>query len=91
MAELVKNVPGATPATIEMINEVVRGVSIKQIRPQKALDEESGGEAVCIDLQGGDKLIFIAVPAPPLQLDGPTARIQPLLITRMKSKLVIPG
>jgi hypothetical protein len=81
--------PGAQPATIEKINEIIRGATIKQIRPSKARDPQHGGECLMIELQGGDRLILIAVPQSPLALDpdAPTALIQPLLVAQRRSTL----
>ena len=89
MADL-NNLPGGgRPATIDQINEILRGAVIKQIRREKAIDVDHGGECVQIQLVGGDSLIFIASPNPAgVQILGdPTAFIQPLLVTRSKTKL----
>ena len=88
MAEALNNLPGSTPATIEEINEILRGATIKQISPLKAIDPDHGGECLRIELVGGDHLILVAVPNPMrLVLGEPTAKIQPILAHRRNSKL----
>ena len=92
MADLISNLPhGARPMTISQINEIVRGATIKQIRGETAIDPETGGEALMIELQGGDKLILIAVPTPHAVVDpsGLQARIQPLLLHRRHTRLAV--
>lgn len=84
------NLPGGgKSATIDQINEIIRGATIKGIRREKAIDPDHGGECVQIQLVGGDSIILIASPNPSgLQILGePTAFIQPLLVTRSKTKL----
>lgn len=85
----IRNLPaGASAAmTMEQINEIVRGATIKQIRPRKAIDSDHGGECLAIELQGGDVLILIAVPGSHLAINGPTARIQPLLALKRGTRL----
>jgi hypothetical protein len=93
MAELIgtngQGLPGAKPATIEQINEIIRGATIVQIRPTKARDPHHGGECLMLELNGGDRLIFIAVPQSSLAIDpeAPTAFLQPLLVASVRSKL----
>jgi len=87
MADLQRGLPGATPTRLEEINEIVRGATIRQITPDKKIDPDQGGECVRIELIGGDALILIAVPGNPLAVGEPTARIQPLLVTRRGSRL----
>lgn len=80
------NLHGSRPATMDQINEIVRGATIKSLS-RKMIDPDHGGECIAVELNGGDALVFIAVPAPALQIEGPTATIQPLLVTPRKSKL----
>ena len=88
MADALTNLPGSTAATIEQINEILRGATIKQISPLKAIDPDHGGECLRIELVGGDHLIFVAVPNPArLLLDEPTVKIQPILVHRHTSRL----
>ena len=88
MADALTNLPGSTAATIEQINEILRGATIKQISPLKAIDPDHGGECVRIELVGGDHLILVAVPNPArLLLDEPTVKIQPILVHRRISGL----
>ena len=80
-------IPGAQGATLEQIGEVVAGSTIRAIRNEKALSP-GGGECVMLELNNGDKLVFVAErTASVLALDEPTARILPLLITRRGSRL----
>lgn len=85
-----RNLPGAQGATLAQINEIVRGATIKCIREDTALTP-TGGEAVCLELNNGDKLFFLAeATSPPLILnpeDPRTAHIQPLLQARRGSRL----
>ena len=88
MADFQRDLPNSTPATIEEINEILRGATIKQISPEKAIDPRHGGECVRIELVGGDHLILVAVPNPMrLALGEPTAKIQPILAHRRNSSL----
>ena len=81
--------PGAQAATIQQINEIIRGATIKHIDVEKAQDPHHGGEVVRIILNGGDQLWFIARPGDPLDIrpDAPTAKIQPFLIATKRSQL----
>ena len=83
--------PGAIPATLDFINEIVRGATIKAVRTQTAQDGEHGGECVMIELNGGDRIIFVARRVGDLEIDpdGFTARLQPLLVTKRGSRLKI--
>jgi len=62
VADFHRNLYGATPATTEQINEIVRGATIREIRQPKFIDPDSGGEGVWLELVGFDSLIFIATP-----------------------------
>lgn len=89
MADL-NNLPGGGKrATIDQINEIIRGATIKQIRREKAIDPDHGGECVQIQLVGGDSIILISAPNPSAikVLGEPTSFIQPLLVTRSRTKL----
>ena len=90
MANLISNLPGgARPMTTAQINEIIRGATIKAIRAETVQDPDHGGECLMLELNGGDKLIFIAVPTPPFVIDpdGLTARVQPLLIHPRHTRL----
>jgi hypothetical protein len=81
------SIPGAQGATLAQIGEVVRGSTIRAIRHHKALSP-SGGECVMLELNNGDKLVFVAERTRSLlALDEPTARILPLLLTRRGTRL----
>jgi len=89
MADLIRTLPhGARAASLEQIDEIVRGSTIVRIRHEKAIDPDHGGEALMIELSDNDRLILIAVANPHrLSLDEPTAKLQPLLVTTRRSRL----
>ena len=90
MADFGKLPGGVQPTTLEQIGEIVKGATIKSIT-RKMRDPEHGGECVAIELQGGDALVFIAVPAPKLVLspDAPTAVLQPMLVRKRFTRLKV--
>ena len=91
MADLIRNLPhGARPMTTAQINEIVRGATIKAIRAETVQDPDHGGECLMLELNGGDKLVFISCPTSLLSIDpdGLTSRIQVLLLTTRRTRLI---
>jgi hypothetical protein len=87
VAQFGKNLYGSKPATMDQINEIVRGATVKSIT-SKMIDPDEGGECIAIEFNGGDALVFVAVPGPVIRVVGaPTATIQPLLVTKRNTKL----
>jgi hypothetical protein len=84
-----RTLPGAQGASLEQISEIVRGSTIRAIRRDKAVSPD-GGECVMLELNNGDKLVFVASATDEgLVLGGTTATITPLLLTRRGSRLKV--
>ena len=91
MADIIRGLPGAEPASFGKLNEIVRGATIAGFELEKGRDPDHGGEVARLNLQGGDFILFFAVPNHHILLDpdAPTALIQPVLVHRRFTKLKV--